>query len=105
MNFIGLIILQVKKCVIVSIVIVLRTQNKKCLLEEWQVCLVIFFLYFNFIGTIVEILRKQFKWDETELDWICSRIAEKDTMLDPSKFYTQPIAYIDNVKNYYFLES
>ena len=25
---------------------------------------------------------KQFKWDETELDWICSRIAEKDTMLD-----------------------
>ena len=48
---------------------------------------------------------KQFKWDETELDWICSRIAQKDTMLDPSKFYTHPIAYIDNAKNYYFLES
>ena len=48
---------------------------------------------------------KQFKWDETELDWICSRIAQKDTMLDPSKFYTHPIAYIDNAKNYYSLES
>ena len=48
---------------------------------------------------------KQFKWDETELDWICSRIAQKDTMLDLSKFYTHPIAYIDNAKNYYFLES
>ena len=48
---------------------------------------------------------KQFKWDETELDWICSRIAQKDTMLDPSKFYTHPIAYIDNGKNCYFLES
>ena len=55
--FIGLIILLVKKCVIVFIVIVLRIQSKRFLLEEWQVRLVIFFLYFNFIGTIVEILK------------------------------------------------
>ena len=54
---IGLIILLVKKCVIVFIVIVLRIQSKRFLLGEWQVRLVIFFLYFNFIGTIVEILK------------------------------------------------
>ena len=39
------------------IALVLRTQNKKCLLEEWQVRLVIFFIYFNFIETFVEILK------------------------------------------------
>ena len=46
-----------------------------------------------------------FKWDEKELDWICSRIHAKDSVVDPSKFNLNPIAYIDHLKTYYFLES
>ena len=48
---------------------------------------------------------KSFKWNQKELDWICSRIALKDTMLDPSDHVTHPIAYIDQAKSYYFLGS
>ena len=47
---------------------------------------------------------KDFKWDEKELDWICSRIHSKDPMVDPSKFNSNSIAYVDHLKSYYFLE-
>ena len=46
-----------------------------------------------------------FKWDEKELDCICSRIHSKDPLIDLSKFNLNPIAYIDHLKTYYFLES
>ena len=49
--------------------------------------------------------RKILKWDEKELDWICSRIRLKDSMIDPSDFITNPVAYIVQGKSYYFLES
>ena len=41
----------------------------------------------------------QFKWDEKELNWICSRIHSKDPIVDPSKFDSNPIAYVDHLKN------
>ena len=47
----------------------------------------------------------QFKWDKKELNWICSRIHSKDPIVDPSKFDSNPISYVDHLKNYYFLES
>ena len=48
---------------------------------------------------------KEFKWDEKQLNWICSRILSKDPVGDPSKFDSNAIAYVDHVKTYYFLES
>ena len=48
---------------------------------------------------------RTFKWDEKELDWICSCIHSKDPVVDRSKFNLNPIAYIDHLKTYYFLES
>ena len=45
------------------------------------------------------------KWDKKELNWICCRIHSKDPIVDPSKFDSNPIAYVDHLKNYYFLES
>ena len=47
----------------------------------------------------------QFKWDEKGLDWICSCIHQKLCIVDPSKFDSNPIAYVDHLKNYHFLES
>ena len=48
---------------------------------------------------------RTFKWDEKELDWICSCIHSKDPVVDPSTFNLSPMAYIDHLKTYYFLES
>ena len=48
---------------------------------------------------------KLFKWDEKELEWICSRIRLKDSMVDPLTFVFNPIAYIVQGQNYYFLET
>ena len=48
---------------------------------------------------------KELKWDQKELNWICSRIYHKDPIVDPSQFDSNPIAYVDHLKNYYFLES
>ena len=48
---------------------------------------------------------KIFKWDEKELEWVCSRIRFKDFMVDPLNFILNSIAYIVQAKSYYFLES
>ena len=48
---------------------------------------------------------KEFEWDEKKLNWISSRIHHKDPIVDPSIFDSNPIAYVDHLKDYYFLES
>ena len=44
-------------------------------------------------------------WDIAELDWICTALDCKCSMLDPYNFVDQPIAYIDDVKTCFLLQA
>ena len=44
-------------------------------------------------------------WDIAELDWICTALDCKCSMLDPYNFVDQPIAYIDDAKTCFLLQA
>ena len=45
------------------------------------------------------------KWDIAELDWICTALDRRSSMLDPYNFVDQPIAYAIHAKNCFNLET
>ena len=47
---------------------------------------------------------KKFKWEMDELNWICYGVANNYSMLDPSNFEYDQIAYLDHAKTCFYLE-
>ena len=47
----------------------------------------------------------EMKWDIAELDWICTALDRRSSMLDPYNFVDQPIAYVIHAKNCFHLET
>lgn len=48
---------------------------------------------------------EKFQWDLDELQWTIEAIYNKCSMLDPSNFINQQFAYLDHVKNCYYLRN
>ena len=47
---------------------------------------------------------KKFKWEMDELNWICYGIDNNYSILDPSNFEYDQIAYLDRAKICFYLE-
>ena len=57
---------------------------------------------------VYEKLKKEWlewKWNIAELDWICTALDCKCSMLDPYNFVDQPIAYTDDAKTCFLLQA
>ena len=47
----------------------------------------------------------EMKWDIAELDWTCTALDCRSSMLDPHNFVDQPIAYVIHAKKCFHLET
>ena len=47
----------------------------------------------------------EMKWDIAELDWICTALNRRSSMLNPYSFVDQPIADVIHAKNCFHLET
>ena len=47
---------------------------------------------------------EKFKWEMGELNWICYGITNNYSMLDPSNFEYDQIAYLDHAKTSFYLK-
>ena len=43
------------------------------------------------------------KWDIEELKWICLGLDNNDSMLDPYQFINNEYAYVNHLKNCFYL--
>ena len=43
------------------------------------------------------------KWDKKELLWICANIENGNELVDPISFIEQDFAYLNHVKNRYYI--
>ena len=62
-----------------------------------------FYIYTKVLYSWLDIQCGKNKWDKKELLWICGNIENGNELVDPINFIERDFAYVNQVKNCYYI--